>query len=770
MRHYFKGSMLKQYNLSDIGILDQQIREELGEQYERSLLATQIINSDAADEDVGRFDEIYVSSAGHGLLHYSATFGKVQAMKHLLDTYKCDLDLGSTYRYDSPLVCAVRSAQYDCAMLLLERGAKPGKIGDGLEGPLHCLCGFETEDEEKISTLAKRLIAAGADIEELSDSSGSRGIAADWDRLLDISTTPLGRAVIARSNTAIKVLLSLGADPNGKGRVQHKHAMSPVEVAAMLFYPDVLQTLLQSMEVHSNVELFDEAWLLNAAHQRGEKAVDPSSRQNRLVRLGSRWKSAISDTFRLVRNWNSAHPSKRENRKSGIVNDDLLYKEVILGDADIIQALLELGHDPNGMEQFRPLQAAAVTRNQPIFELLLSFGADPHERYLFLPEVRLTFLHALAFPRQGARTPDGVKIAERLLALGIPVEETLEQCPITPFALCVMSRYFDIASLLLAHGADLNPVHAQLSGQEPPISLLGRLVSVPSEAALQSVRYLMGDRPPQPSEDDGRPGDLSPPRECHLDLALQISTLQLSPKNLSPVAVPSRQRNVLHVIAAWTTDKVSYDWLASLSIMEHMVTRFEGTTIIDELCPESGTPLIIAASMVNFEFVRLLLEKGANHSICLTPVGLKALAGSTGVQPLSMHCTPLHASLMIYEAILVKFENGNKSAVVNIEPLEDLITNARKVPQLLLPLSQDAHALRIWNRLEERRDKWLAATKRVILDIKSGEHQVDYTPVDLSALTEERPDGWSEGCEMTDEMMLRIFLRHFRIGTKWPDP
>lgn len=652
-------------------------------------------------------------------------------------------------------------------MLLLDRGAKPGKIGNGLDGPLHFICGFDPEEEEKIFTLAKRLVAAGADIEELSDTSGSRGIAADWDRLLDISTTPLGRAVIARNNGAINVLLSLGAHPNWRGGARNMHAMSPVEVAAMLFYPDVLKKLFQSMDENSKEAPFNEAWVLKAAHERAVEAVDPSCLQSRLVRLGSRYKSAISDTFRQIRNWNNSQTPNTDRRHSRLVNDELLYKEVILGDADIVEALLEFGHDPNGTEQLRPLQAAAATRNNPIFDLLLRFGADPHERYLFLPEVRLTFLHALAFPRQGARTPDGMKIAERLLDLGVPIEEPLEQCMITPFALCVQNRHFDIASLLLAHGADLNPVYAQPSGQGLPISLLCGLVTFPTEVSLQSIRYLMGEKPFHFSEGEVRPGHLFPTRDCAQDLTFQINAMQLSPENLSPVAVPSRQLNILHVIASWTPEKVLFDWLTSVEIMERMVARFEDPSIINEQSPEFGTPLSIAVANLNFEFVRLLLAKGADHSICLTPVGRDGLAGSTSIPPIAMHCTPLHASLMIYEAILKKLEGVDKSAVVNIKTLEDLISNARKVTQLLFSLNEDTRALEIWSSLQGRADKCLEVTKQVMLGTRIGTHQVDYTPVDLSALTEERPSGWSEGCEMTDEMTLRILLRHFRIGTIW---
>jgi len=105
-----------------------------------------------------------------------ATFGKVDVLKYLLDTYKCDIDRGSTLRHDSPLVCAVRSAQYDCAMFCsLEELSLVG-FSIGEEGPLHWLCGFESEQEEEMSTLAKRLIDAGADIEELSSITGSRAL------------------------------------------------------------------------------------------------------------------------------------------------------------------------------------------------------------------------------------------------------------------------------------------------------------------------------------------------------------------------------------------------------------------------------------------------------------------------------------------------------------------------------------------------------------------------------------------------------------------
>jgi len=102
MWHYFPSTIRKQYDLSDLCVLHQQIREELGEHCERYLLITDQSKFEEPDEVENRFDKLYVSSAGHALLHYAATFGKVDVLKYLLDTYKCDIDRGSTLRHDSP--------------------------------------------------------------------------------------------------------------------------------------------------------------------------------------------------------------------------------------------------------------------------------------------------------------------------------------------------------------------------------------------------------------------------------------------------------------------------------------------------------------------------------------------------------------------------------------------------------------------------------------------------------------------------------------------
>lgn len=772
MWHYFPSTIRKQYDLADLSVLERQIREELGEHYERYLLITDQYKFEEPDKVENRFAKLYVSGAGHALLHYAATFGKVDVLKYLLDTYTCDIDRGSTLRHDSPLVCAVRSAQYDCAIFLLSRGAQPGRISSGEEGPLHWLCGFESEQEEKIATLAKRLIDTGADIEELSSITGSRGITADWDSLLDISTTPLGRAVIARKHGAIKVLLDLGANPGGKGRQHSKRAMSPVEISAMLFYPEVLQTLLERMDKKLKASVFDEARVLELAHERKKESVDPSCLQSRLVRLGSHYKSAILDTFHVIRKWNDAHLLQVDPGHPSNAFNDLLYKEVHIGDADIVEALLELGHDPNGTERFRPLQAAASMKNEQIFKLLIRFGADVLQKYLHTPDVKMTFLHAISFATRGARTPNGVKIAEQLLAAGVPVEVTIDQCPVTPFALCVMNHCFDVADILLAHGADLNPVYARPSDQGPLTTLIGGLVIQPNEMALESIRYLKRRGLQQPIEksSSGSTGHRISQSEGESRLEQQIETLQLTPAKLSIIGVPSRKMSVLHQVAHWTHDTVANNWPVSFDIMELLLSAFDDADVVNELCPEVGTPLSIAVRYLNVDFVRLLLQKKADPSIGLDLVSVERIAKSIGVPRKPIGGTPLDLSLLTYEGILLKLEGINHDSITNVAPIERLFSTAGEIIQLLLLLDRDEGMLQLWTALQARKDQLLATMKHATSSGKHIARNINEKPVDLSVLTEERPSGWSEGCEVTDEMALRILLRQCRTGFEWPDP
>ena len=567
--------------------------------------------------------------------------------------------------------------------------------------------------------------------------------------------------MIARNDGAIKVLLDLGADPRGKNASQDPRTMSPVEIAAMLFYPEVLQTLLQRVDDNPDTYLFDEAWVLGAAHKRKKDSVDPSCLQSRLARLGSRYKTAILDTFCVI-------------RRSSISNNNPPHEEVLLGDIDIVETLLELGHDPNGTEKFRPLQAATSTGNEAIFNLLLRFGADPLVRYLQPPHnVQMTLLHAIAFPTRGARTTSGAKIAKQLLDAGVPVEEPLEKCPVTPFAQCVMNRNFDVADLLLEHGANLNPVHAQLPGQGPPISLLGSLVILPSQSALESIHYLVKGEPLKESFDETA-SNTPVAGEGDSHFAPRLRSLWLSPTKPDPIGIPSRKMNVLHLVAHWTPDKVARDsFKTSVDIMELLLDAFDDPAIINQQCPDMGTPLSIAIMCWNINFVRLLLERKADHLISLNVGMLARFAKEVGIDRLYTSGAPLYTSLFVYESILIKIEKEipENKAPLTIAPLENLFTTSGKIVKLLLPHYQDEEAFQLWEDLQAKTTSLLDS----LLQARNNKIQMNQqdagTPIDLSSLTEEMPIDWEEGSEMAPVAVLRTLLHSSRDPNfSWPSP
>jgi hypothetical protein len=361
----------------DISLVDAEIKEELGDEYisclrscSRSTMAPLIENPPAAGY---RFDHIYVNYQGHGLLHLTATAGNLPALSHLVRKYQCNINLPNQSHGDSPLVCACRSGRFDCALFLLENGAFADGTEDGQESPLHWLSSF---DKSEMIELARELIKHGAEIEKPTGEMNKsvRGILADWENCHGIHLTPLGRAVLMKSLPAVKILLQLGADP-----VLYSTGIqaSAVELAAVLTFPDHLRLLLDHLDESLNgisSDVFDECWMLEAAHEeRFTDGFDPLSLQSRLVRCGVGYKKDLSRTLQLL------YKRRQRRQAAGIkylehAAGKHLYKEIALGNTDIIEALLDLGHDVNGSPKYWPIEAAVLENNIVIFQLLQKRG------------------------------------------------------------------------------------------------------------------------------------------------------------------------------------------------------------------------------------------------------------------------------------------------------------------------------------------------------------------------------------------------------------
>ena len=228
MGYFFSPHMTPPWNrvnLRDINQLDETIAAILGDTYDSCLrvLNSQLPGSSTQEyQRRGKtaFDRVYVNIRGHGPLHYAAASGNLNALRHMVVKYDCDIDLPNQHVNETPLVCACSGGRLDCALLLLDKGADANGYHHGQEGPLHWLCSFLPNEMEII---ASALVKAGADIELRSGGMRAdvRGIRADWEHIFETKTTPLGRAVLMNSLPAVKVLLRLGADPLKKSADKH---------------------------------------------------------------------------------------------------------------------------------------------------------------------------------------------------------------------------------------------------------------------------------------------------------------------------------------------------------------------------------------------------------------------------------------------------------------------------------------------------------------------------------------------------------------------
>src|SRR2546423_6451365 len=222
MAVFVERNMFRVYNLDDLAQFDEQIEQQLGAQYSDARRQNPIGSSTGrhsvserlqnGPNSTSPFDNIYINQRGHGILHYAAASGKLNALKHAIANYQCNIDIPNQSFHETPLVCACRSGHFDCADFLLDMGANPNGAELGLQTPLHWLCSFAPEN---MDPLAKKLLAKAPKLEKSSQSlrKDKTAINADWENILNINVTPLGRAVLMKSLRAVEVLLDLGADP-----------------------------------------------------------------------------------------------------------------------------------------------------------------------------------------------------------------------------------------------------------------------------------------------------------------------------------------------------------------------------------------------------------------------------------------------------------------------------------------------------------------------------------------------------------------------------
>ncbi|EEB88558.1 hypothetical protein MPER_13545, partial [Moniliophthora perniciosa FA553] len=126
--------------------------------------------------------------------------GNLKALEHLVSKYNPDINLAGQAKYETPLLSACRGGHLGCALYLLDLGATPDGGQFAEETALYWLSSFAEED---VPTIASRLVAAGA---QLENDGRRRHIRlrirvawADNEEYYLLPASPLSRAIMMES-------------------------------------------------------------------------------------------------------------------------------------------------------------------------------------------------------------------------------------------------------------------------------------------------------------------------------------------------------------------------------------------------------------------------------------------------------------------------------------------------------------------------------------------------------------------------------------------
>ncbi|KAL9571974.1 hypothetical protein ACKAV7_003963 [Fusarium commune] len=466
----------KDFQIDNVEQLQQELKEELGEAYEQSLKSSLATNDNI--QQVTHFDRIFVNSRGHGVLHMAAARGQAKTIEHLINTFKLNIDLPNQDCEETPLVCACRNAHLEASLALLRHGADPKGHPLGQDTPLHWLWRFE---KREMMPMAKGLLDAGALIDAASGGMRAEVLKAhaDWEGTMSISTTPLGRCVLFQNIHAAEVLIELGADP-----LIEVDGKSPFQLAALLAFPKFLRLFLSQGYSQSKISVlfdgFDDLTLLKMTREQKVGNRDSFSLLSRLIRNGPRYRSDVEETLAIFK-------EQREllgNNDSSIGRSgEALCMQIRLGNRDIVEALLKMGHNPSGSPDHRPMREAILLNDERMFRLLRDYGCDI-ESY---PEWPRTLLHDLA--GRPASSPPGIVMAQELIDSGVSVlDHPLGTRP--PVVEAILHGYFDLANLLIQHGARISSPY-QLGPELPRISIFKELLEQRTETSLSILRSLL---------------------------------------------------------------------------------------------------------------------------------------------------------------------------------------------------------------------------------------------------------------------------------------
>ncbi|RKL29230.1 hypothetical protein BFJ72_g12139 [Fusarium proliferatum] len=576
----------KEFSVDNVEQLQRELEEELGGAYEQSLRSSPVMNENV--QQVTHFDRIFVNSRGHGILHMAAARGQAKTIDHLINTFKLNIDLPNQDCEETPLVCACRNAHLDASLALLRHGADPKGHPLGQDTPLHWLWRFE---KDEMMPMARGLLSAGGLIDAASGGMRAEVLKAhaDWEGTMSIQTTPLGRCVLFQNIHAAQVLIALGADP-----MVQVDGKSPIQLAAMLALPNFLRLFLYQDHDESRISGlfngFDDLTLLKATQEKKAGNRDTFSLLSRLIRNGPRYRSDVEETlaiFKEQRELLSTTSSIRE--QSG----EALCMQIRLGNRDIVEALLKMGHNPSGSPDNRPIREAILLNDERVFRLLRDYGCEI-ESYSECPR---TLLHDLA--ARPASSPPGIVIAEELIASGVSVTDHPAGTR-PPVVEAILHGYLDLANLLIQHGAQIGSPY-QLGPDLPRISIFKELLEQRTETSLSILRYLL------------TPNHMSSDSRALLHHNEQFDFI------VDHIGDPAEQQSAWTILASSPPARKNVVeaeiYTAQVQCMLSENSPFAARECINFDHPKLGTALCRAALFQNYFLVGKLLRSGADPNI-----------------------------------------------------------------------------------------------------------------------------------------------------------
>jgi len=463
-----------------------------------------------------------------------------------------DASTGSPEDCQKMLLVYCRTANFDQCQILLDKGVSAFPDWDE-SGVLHFLA---MSNDPRVPELASRLIDAGAVLDHWEGNQSD-------DVLLygKLSGTPLHWAVWHRNLPLLQVLTERDSSPD------EDNVKRAVLIAASMYFYDALD-IVRSWVSSIHPQLLSSEFLSTVLVTATENGL---YHLPRLLRHGEKINTAMTQTFEVLLQMHSPKLAQLVDA-TGLVNQAVCGNQVHLFRYFI--ARFEL----NKPKRFPSKVIEGIYSSSlmcgfvDIFDTLYEYRFFPLD-HLFGVD-KFTGLQVCLAVRQ--RNPLFIR---RYLEWGCPVDEmgATATAEWTPFAMAVQIGLYEVASLLLQHGANKDAAAGWLGGTTVAFRMLHQWPDVP----ISRVKYLLEELPRQGFG--------------HVNF----------------IGWPAAGGNLLYpfTMAVWSHYRSSYKFGET---MKYILSMMADKRCLNEIDRMGCTALNMAARTGNLEVVRTLIEAGAD--------------------------------------------------------------------------------------------------------------------------------------------------------------